>query len=148
MSIKERLSNDVKDAMRARDQKTLGTLRLITAAVKQVEVDERITVEDDRLLAILDKLCKQRRESIAQYRAANREDLVSQEQFELDIIARYLPAPLTDAEVDTLIAEAIAEAGATGQADMGKVMALLKPRLQGRADMGKVSPRVKALLSV
>lgn len=148
MSIKERLSNDVKDAMRARDQKTLGTLRLITAAVKQVEVDERITVEDDRLLAILDKLCKQRRESIAQYRAANREDLVSQEQFELDIIARYLPAPLTDAEVDTLIAEAIAESGATGQADMGKVMALLKPRLQGRADMGKVSPRVKALLSV
>lgn len=148
MSIKERLTNDVKDAMRSRDQKTLGTLRLITAAVKQVEVDERITVEDDRLLVILDKLCKQRRESIAQYRAANREDLVSQEQFELDIIARYLPAPLTDAEVDTLIAEAIAESGATGQADMGKVMALLKPRLQGRADMGKVSPRVKALLTV
>ncbi|CEK09640.1 GatB/YqeY domain-containing protein [Legionella hackeliae] len=147
MTIKDRLSNDVKDAMRARDKQKLDTLRLITAAVKQVEVDERIEVDEARMLVILDKLAKQRKESIAQFQAAGRNDLVEQEQFELDIIGHYLPAPLSDADVEALIAKAIAEVGAEKMSDMGKVMALLKPELQGRADMTKVSVLIKAKLS-
>ncbi|KTD66780.1 MULTISPECIES: GatB/YqeY domain-containing protein [Legionella] len=147
MTIKERLNNDVKDAMRAKDKELLSTLRLITAAVKQVEVDERIEVDDERMLVILDKMSKQRKESIAQYEKASREDLVAQEQFELDILKKYLPEPLSAAEIENMVQDAIASTGAEKMADMGKVMALLKPSLQGRADMAQVSAMIKAKLS-
>ncbi|KTD73974.1 GatB/YqeY domain-containing protein [Legionella tucsonensis] len=147
MTIKERLNNDVKDAMRAKDKELLSTLRLITAAVKQVEVDERIEVDDERMLVILDKMSKQRKESIAQYEKANREDLVAQEQYELDVLKKYLPKPLSAAEIEKMIQDAIASTGAEKMADMGKVMALLKPSLQGRADMAQVSAIIKAKLS-
>ncbi|MCW8399712.1 GatB/YqeY domain-containing protein [Legionella sp. PATHC038] len=147
MTIKERLNNDVKDAMRAKDKELLAALRLITAAVKQVEVDERIEVDDERMLVILDKMSKQRKESIAQYEKANRDDLVAQEQFELDILKKYLPEPLSAAEIDNMVQEAISSTGAEKMADMGKVMALLKPSLQGRADMAQVSAMIKAKLS-
>jgi uncharacterized protein len=147
MTIKDRLNKDLKDAMRARDQKTLDAIRLITAAIKQVEVDERINVDDERMLIILDKLAKQHNESIAQFQAASRDDLVAQEQFELDIIGHYLPEPLSEAEIAAHITKALAEIGATKMSDMGKVMALLKPQLQGRADMSKVSAIIKAKLS-
>jgi len=147
MTIKDCISNDLKDAMRARDKKKLDTMRLITAAVKQVEVDERIVVDDERMLIILDKLAKQRKESITQFEAAGRNDLVAQEQYELDLIGQYLPEPLSNAEIEALIAKALAETGATKMSDMGKVMTQLKPQLQGRADMSKVSLLIKAKLS-
>ena len=147
MSIKEQLTNDLKDAMRAREKKTVDTLRLITAAIKQVEVDERITVEDDRLLVILDKMTKQRKESITQFAAAKRDDLVAQEEFELTIISKYLPEPLSEAEITAFIKEAMAATGAEKMADMGKVMAILKPKVQGRADMSQISALIKAQLN-
>ncbi len=147
MTIKERLNNDVKDAMRAKDKNLLTTLRLITSAVKQIEVDERIEVGEDRMLAILDKMTKQRKESIAQYEKANRDDLVAQEQYELNIIAKYMPEPLSAAEVESLINEAITATGAEKMADMGKVMGQIKSKLQGRADMTQVSALIKAKLS-
>ncbi|MCE3045684.1 GatB/YqeY domain-containing protein [Legionella sp. 16cNR16C] len=147
MSIKDRISNDLKDAMRARDKQQLETLRLITAAIKQVEVDERIDVDDARLLVILDKLAKQRKESISQFTSAGRTDLVAQEEYELGIIGKYLPEPLSDEEVMTLVTQAIAELDAEKMSDMGKVMAHLKPMLQGRADMSQVSAIIKAKLS-
>ncbi|KGP63130.1 glutamyl-tRNA amidotransferase [Legionella norrlandica] len=147
MTIKEQINNDIKDAMRAKDKNLLGALRLITAAVKQIEVDERIEVNDERMLAILDKMSKQRKESIAQFEKANRDDLVAQEKFELDVISKYLPEPLTETEIDQLIKEAITSTGAEKIADMGKVMAILKPKLQGRADMSQVSALIKAKLS-
>ncbi|WP_133137893.1 GatB/YqeY domain-containing protein [Legionella rowbothamii] len=147
MTIKERLNNDIKDAMRAKDKNLLTTLRLITAAVKQIEVDERIDVDEERMLAILDKMSKQRKESISQYEKANRDDLVAQEQFELSVIAKYLPEPLSAAEIEKLVHDAIASTGAEKMADMGKVMAQLKPNLQGRADMSQVSTLIKAKLS-
>lgn len=147
MTIKDRISNDLKDAMRARDQKKLNTLRLVTAAVKQIEVDERIVVDEERMLVILDKLAKQRKESIAQFQSAGRDDLVAQEQYELEIIGHYMPTPLSEAEIDALVAKAFADSGAEKMSDMGKVMALLKPQLQGRADMSKVSALIKAKLS-
>lgn len=147
MTIKEQLNNDIKEAMRAKDKNLLTTLRLITAAVKQIEVDERIEVGEERMLAILDKMTKQRKESIAQYEKANREDLVAQEQFELGVISRYLPEPLSAAEIEQLVNEAIAATGAEKMADMGKVMAQLKNPLQGRADMAQVSALIKAKLS-
>lgn len=147
MTIKERLNNDIKDAMRAKEKELLSTLRLITAAVKQVEVDERIEVDDERMLVILDKMSKQRKESISQYEKANRNDLVAQEQYELDVIKKYLPEPLSAAEIEQMVQDAIATTGAEKMADMGKVMALLKPNLQGRADMGQVSAMIKAKLS-
>ncbi|QRN05172.1 GatB/YqeY domain-containing protein [Legionella sp. MW5194] len=147
MSIKDRISNDLKDAMRARDKMKLDALRLITAAVKQVEVDERITVDDERMLVILDKMAKQRKESIAQFNTAGRHDLVAQEQFELDLISQYLPEPLSEDEVNQLISQAIVEVNAEKMSDMGKVMAHLKPQLQGRADMSKVSALIKTKLS-
>lgn len=146
MTIKERLNNDIKDAMRAKEKNLLTTLRLITAAVKQIEVDERIDVDDERMLVILDKMSKQRKESIAQYEKAQRDDLVAQEQFELKIISKYLPEPLPTAEIERLIHDTIAATGATKMADMGKVMAQLKPLLQGRADMAQVSVLIKAKL--
>lgn len=147
MTIKDSISNDLKDAMRARDKKKLDTLRLVTAAVKQVEVDERIDVDDERMLTILDKLAKQRKESIDQFEKAGRDDLVAQEQYELAIINQYLPEPLSDQEIEALIANALADTGATKMSDMGKVMAQLKSHLQGRADMSKVSQLIKAKLS-
>lgn len=147
MTIRDRINNDIKDAMRARDKKTLETLRLISAAVKQIEVDERIAVDEERMLVILDKLAKQRKESISQFSAAGRDDLVAQEQFELELIGKYLPEPLADAEVESLINKAMTELQAEKMSDMGKVMAQLKPLLQGRADMSKVSAMIKAKLS-
>jgi uncharacterized protein YqeY len=147
MTIKDRINNDLKDAMRARDSKKLGTLRLITAAIKQIEVDERVTVEDERLLVILDKLAKQRKESISQFQAAKRDDLVAQEEYELDVITHYLPEPLTESEISSLIQQTMTDLGAIKMSDMGKVMAQLKPLLQGRADMAKVSSLIKAKLS-
>ncbi|KTD46378.1 GatB/YqeY domain-containing protein [Legionella quateirensis] len=147
MSIKERLNNDIKDAMRAKDKNLLTTLRLITAAVKQIEVDERIEVTEERMLAILDKMTKQRKESISQYEKANRDDLVAQEQFELELISKYLPEPLSAAEIEQMINEAVTATGAEKMADMGKVMGQLKAKLQGRADMTQVSALIKAKLS-
>lgn len=147
MTIKERINNDVKDAMRAKDKNLLTTLRLITAAIKQIEVDERIEVGEDRMLVILDKMTKQRKESINQYQKAQRDDLVAQEQYELDILAKYLPEQLSSAEIAQLIKDAIAATDAKTMADMGKVMAQLKAKLQGRADMAQVSALIKAELS-
>lgn len=147
MTIKDRINTDVKDAMRAKDKEKLGTLRLITAAIKQIEVDERIEVDEERLLVILDKMTKQRKESIAQFEKAGRNDLVAQEQYELGIIANYLPEPLSEADINQLILDAVKETAAEKMQDMGKVMAILKPKLQGRADMAQVSALIKAKLS-
>ena len=147
MTIRERINSDIKDAMRARDSEKLTALRLITAAIKQIEVDERINVDEDRMLVILDKLVKQRNESISQFKAANRDDLVAQEQFELNIIGHYMPEPLTDAEISQFIEKALADTNAQKMSDMGKVMAQLKPLMQGRADMAKVSAMIKAKLN-
>jgi len=146
MSLKQRLDEDVKAAMRARDRDRLGTLRLITAAIKQREVDERIVLDDAQVLAVLDKMVKQRRESISQFEAAGRTDLSDKERFELGILQEFLPAALTAAEIDRLIADAITASGAQSARDMGAVMALLRPQVQGRADMSDVSQRVKARL--
>jgi len=146
MSIQEQINQDLKNAMRAQDKPTLGTLRLITAAIKQIEVDERIQVDEARLLVILDKMVKQRKESIQQFQAANRDDLVAQEQLELDIIQKYLPPPLSDTEIAALIDEALRATQAEKMSDMGKVMAHLKPHMQGRADMSKISALIKGRL--
>ncbi len=145
-SIKLQISEDVKTAMKARDKVRLAALRLMMAEFKKVEVDERVEIDDPRALEILDRMSKQRRDSLSQYKNAGRDDLVEQEQFELDVIADYLPAPLSEDELVELIAAVIAEIGAEGMSDMGKVMGQLKPRVQGRADMGKVSGQVKAAL--
>lgn len=146
MSIVERIQNDLKDSMRARTKSKTDALRLVTAAIKQIEVDERIVVDDTRMLVILDKLCKQRNESITQFKAANRLDLVDQEVFELDIISCYLPEPLSEQEIEALVAQAINDTSAEKVSDMGKVMAIVKPQMQGRADMAKVSQLIKAKL--
>ena len=146
MSLKERITGDVKDAMRAKDKPRLGTLRLITAAIKQKEVDERIELDDTQVLTLLDKMCKQRRESISQFEKAGRDDLIAQENAELDIITTYLPEQLGEAEIAALIDEAMAATGAASIKDMGKVMGQLKPKLQGRADMGAISGMIKAKL--
>ena len=143
MTIKDQLNSDVKDAMRARDKKKLDVLRLITAAIKQVEVDERIEIDDARMLVIFDKMSKQRAESISQFKTAGRDDLVQQEEFELDIIRHYMPTPLSQPEIDQMIAEAFANIEIKSMADMGKIMAHLKPQMQGRADMAVVSASVK-----
>ncbi len=146
-SLKQRLLNDVKDAMRAKDKPRLGVLRLITAAIKQREVDDRIELEDADVTAILDKMAKQRRESITQYEQANRQDLADQEIFELNIIQTYLPEQLSEDEILTLIQDAISATDASEMKDMGKVMGILKPKLQGRADMGSVSGLIKKQLA-
>lgn len=147
MSIKSRINDDLKSAMRAKEKKTLETLRLITAAIKQVEVDERIEVDEARLLVILDKMAKQRKESIAQFEKAKRQDLIDQEVFELQLIGQYLPEPLSEDAIHTLIDEAIQQTAAEKMSDMGRVMAILKPTLQRRADMSAVSALIKARLS-
>ena len=146
MSLKDRILQDVKDAMRARDKPRLATIRLITAAIKQQEVDERIELDDTQVLALLDKMCKQRRESISQFEKAGRDDLIAQETSELELIQTYLPEQLGEDEIATLIDEAMASTGAASIKDMGKVMGQLKPKLQGRADMGAVSAMIKAKL--
>lgn len=145
--LKQRLTEDMKAAMKGGDKSRLGVIRLINAAIKQREVDERAELDDTQVLAVLEKMVKQRRDSITQYEAAGREDLAAGERFELDIIQGYLPAALSDAEVDTLIDQAMAATGAGSMRDMGKVMGVLKPKLQGRADMAAVSSRVKARLA-
>ncbi len=145
--IRQRLNDDVKTAMRDRDKERLGTLRMILAAIKQKEVDERIELDDTQILVVLDKMAKQHRDSIAQFGQAGRNDLVEKENKELAIVQSYLPAQLNDGEIQTLLKQAIQETGAVSMQDMGKVMAVLKPKLQGRADMGKISGLVKAQLS-
>lgn len=145
--LKDRITEAVKAAMRAGDKRRLGTLRLVTAAIKQREVDERRELSDDDIIATLSKMIKQRRESIAQYEQANRTDLVDQEKAEIAIIEEFLPQPLSDAEIDRLIDDAIAQAGATSVKDMGKVMGIIRPQVQGRADVAVVSARVKERLS-
>ena len=146
MLLKARVTEDMKAAMRARESTRLLTIRMLLAAIKQREVDERIELTDADVLAVIDKMIKQRRESIAQFDAGGRGDLAAAERAEIDLLQRYMPQPLTQAEIDELIAAAIAEAGASGMAAMGKVMALLKPKLAGRADMARVSASVKAKL--
>jgi uncharacterized protein YqeY len=146
-TLKERIQDDVKSAMRAKEKERLGTLRLITAAFKQREVDERIDLDDAAVVEILTGMVKQRHDSITQYDKAGREDLSAVEHAELAIIAEYMPAPLSAEEVAAAIAEAIAKTGAESMKDMGKVMGILKPQLQGRADMGAVSKQIKDKLS-
>ncbi len=146
-TIKARISEDMKDAMRQQQKERLGTIRLILAALKQREVDERITLSDEQIIAILDKMIKQHRESIAQYEAGNRPELVAKEQEEIRVIQHYLPAQLSSSELDQLIKDCIQESGATSARDMGKVMGLLKPKIQGRADMTAVSNQVKDSLA-
>ena len=143
-ALKSRISDDTKAAMKAKDKPRLGVLRLISAAIKQREVDERIELDDNAVLAVLEKMVKQRRDSIEQYQKAGRDDLIAQEQFELDLIQTYLPEQLTEAEIDALIDEAVQATGAASMKDMGKVMGTLKPKLAGRADMGTVSQKIKA----
>ena len=145
--LKSRLTEAMKNAMRAQQKERLAAIRLALSALKQVEVDERKELSDSDILAILDKMVKQRRESIAQYQQANRADLVAQEQGEIDVLQEFLPAQLSEAEIDALVVQAIAETGAAGMRDMGKVMNLLRPQLAGRADMGAVSNRIKAKLA-
>jgi uncharacterized protein YqeY len=146
-TLKDQITADMKDAMRAKDKERLGTIRLILAAIKQREVDERIELDDTQVLAVLDKMLKQRRDSINQYRDAGREELAAVEESEIVVIQHYLPVALSDAEVDALIEEAVTASGASGMQDMGKVMGQLKPKLQGRADMGQVSGKIKARLT-
>ena len=136
----------MKTAMRAKDKPTLGTIRLILADIKRIEVDERIDIDDQRVLSVLDKMLKQRRDSIEQYRAAGRDDLAIIEEQEMVVIQSFLPTPLSEAEIAELITAAIADTGANSIKDMGKIMAQLKPQLQGRADIGAVSGKIKAAL--
>jgi len=145
--IKSQSSDDVKAAMRSKEKAQLGALRLIQAAFKQKEVDERIELSDEQVIAILDKMAKQHRDSIEQFQLANRNDLVEIEEFELNIIEKYLPAKLSEEEISVLIKEAISNTDATSIKDMGKVMGALKSKLQGRADMAQVSGLIKAQLS-
>lgn len=147
MSLKDKLQQDMKDALRGGDKRSLGVIRLILAAIKQREVDERIELDDMQVTTVLDKMAKQRRDSLEQYEKAGRDDLAEQETFELEMLTAYLPEQLGDAEIRTMIDEAIQATGASSMKDMGKVMGQLKPKLQGRADMGAVSGRIKDRLS-
>jgi uncharacterized protein len=147
MAIKEQLSEDIKAAMRARDSERLSTLRLVSAAIKQKEVDERVLLDDAAVLAVLEKMIKQRKDSIAQFQAGGRQDLVDKEQSELAVLAHYMPEQMSAADVAAAVAAAVALTGAAGPQDMGKVMAVLKPQLAGKADMGLVSKLLKEKLS-
>ncbi len=146
-SIKQRVDEAMKAAMRAQEKQRLGVIRLILSDFKQKEVDARVTITDEIALQILDKMAKQRHESIKQFQAGRRDDLVAVEEYELKIIQEFLPAPLSAAEVQKLITEAIKQTGATAVKDMGQVMAILKPQLQGRADMGEVGKTIKSMLA-
>jgi len=147
MTLKLRINEDMKNAMRAKDSARLGALRLLLAAIKQREVDERIELDDAAVLAVVEKQIKQRRDSVTQFEAAKREDLAAAERFEIDVLSAYMPAQLSEAEIDAAIDAAVTETGATGPAAMGKAMGLLKSRLAGRADMSQVSARLKAKLA-
>src|SRR5882757_997325 len=146
-ALKDRITEDMKTAMRAGEKERLATIRLILSAVKQREVDERIQLDDSQVLAVLEKMIKQRKESITQFESGGRADLVAKEQAELAILQVYLPAQMSEAEIDALIAEAMAATGATSIKDMGKVMGIMKAKAQGKADMGAVSARIKQKLS-
>lgn len=145
-SLKDRIKDDMKASMKSGDKARLGAIRMILAAIKQVEVDERVELGDDRVIVVLDKMLKQRRESIKQFSDAGRNDLAEVEEAEVLVIQDFLPQPLSEAEIDVMITKAIAEAGATSVKDMGAVMGLLRPQMQGRADMAVVSARIKASL--
>ena len=147
MSLKQQITDDMKAAMRAKDMARLGAIRLLLAALKQREVDERIELSDADVVAIIEKMNKQRRDSISQYEAAGRQDLADAEKFEMSVLATYMPQQLSEAEISSVVAEAIAATGAAGPQDMGKVMGVVKPKLAGRADMGKVSALIKAQLT-
>lgn len=147
MSLKQQITDDMKAAMRAKDTARLGAIRLLLAAIKQREVDERIELTDADVVTIIEKMNKQRRDSISQYEAASRQDLADVEKFEMSVLADYMPQQLSEAEITTAVVAAIAATGAMGQQDMGKVMGVLKSKLAGRADMGKVSALIKARLS-
>ena len=147
MSLKDRITEDMKAAMRAKESERLGTIRMITAAIKQREVDERIQLDDVQVLSVIEKMIKTRKESIEQFKVGGRDDLVARESKEIELLQAYLPAQLSAGEVDALIREAIAESGATSIKEMGKAMALLKQKAQGRADMAAASAKLKAKLS-
>jgi uncharacterized protein len=147
MSLKDRITEDMKAAMRAKESERLGTIRMLTAAIKQREVDERIQLDDVQVLSVIEKMIKMRKESIEQFKSGGREDLVAREAKEIELLQGYLPAQLSEAEVDALIREAIAESGATSIKEMGKAMALFKQKAQGRADMAAASAKLKAKLS-
>jgi uncharacterized protein len=146
MALKDRITEDMKSAMRAGEKERLGTVRLALAAIKQREVDERISLDDTQVLAVLEKMIKQRREAITQFQSGGRADLVAKESAEISVLQLYLPAQMSEAEIDTLIQEAIQSTGAASVKDMGKVMAVVKPKAQGRADMGALSARIKQKL--
>jgi uncharacterized protein len=146
MALKERITEDMKTAMRAGEKERLATVRLLLAAIQQREVDERISLDDGQVLAVIEKMIKQRREAISQFESGGRSDLVAKENAEIGVLQAYLPAQLTPAEIDALIAEAIAATGAASIKDMGKVMGFVKPKAQGRTDMGALSARIKQKL--
>jgi hypothetical protein len=146
-TLKERIISDMKEAMRNKDKERLGTIRLITAAIKQREVDERIELDDQQVLVVLDKMLKQRRDSISQYTKAGRDDLAAVEAKEIEVVQEYMPSALGDEEISQIITDAISATGATSMKEMGKVMGAIKSKLQGRADMGEVSSKIKALLN-
>lgn len=146
-SLKTRINDDMKAAMKAKEISRLGAIRLLLAAMKQKEVDERVELDDAAVLAIIEKMLKQRKDSITQYQAAGRQDLVDAEQFEAQVLSAYMPAALSAAEVEAIVAAAVTQSGAAGPQDMGKVIALVKPQVAGRADMGEISKLVKAKLS-
>lgn len=145
--IKDRIREDMKVAMRSHDAARLSTIRLLLAAIKQREIDEQIEAGDEDVLAVIGKMVKQRRDSVEQYRSGGREDLAANEQAEIDVLSTYLPQQLSDEEVAAIVEEAVAEVGMTGMAAMGKVMSVVKPRVNGRADLGKVSALIKARLT-
>jgi len=147
MSLKARISEDMKTAMKARETARLGAIRLLMAAMKQREVDERIELDDAGIVAVIEKMLKQRKDSITQYEAAKRQDLADAEKFEVEVLTAYMPAALSATEVDAIVATAVAESGAKAVADMGKVMAIVKPKIAGRADMAEVSKLVRSKLA-
>jgi uncharacterized protein len=147
MSLKERITDDMKAAMRSGEKERLGLIRMITSAIKQREVDERITLDDSQVMSVLEKMIKQRKESVAQFQAGNRHDLADKESAEITLLQGYLPSQLSDTELDALIGEAIAASGAASIKDMGKVMGIIKTKAQGRADMAAVGAKIKARLS-
>jgi hypothetical protein len=146
-ALKDQIQDAMKTAMKSGDKERLAVIRLIMSAMKQVEVDERTELDDNRVLGILDKMVKQRRESISQFNAGGREDLATREQAEIDVISDFLPQALSDDEIEAIINQAISDSGATSMKDMGKVMGMIKPQITGRADMGAVSGKIKSLLS-
>jgi len=147
MSTLDKINDSIKDAMRAKEKERLQTLRLITSTIKQIEVDERVEVDEERLLTILDKMVKQRRDALSQFESAGRQDLADIETAEIIIIQEFMPEQLSDSEIDDMITQAIAETGASSMKEMGKVMGIIRPKAQGRADMGQLSGKIKSQLS-